>query len=58
MRMRAVETALSDRGAMSLMPPSWHAGEGALRGHETGRIVRTEAGEYIEVHQPLTEQEP
>ena len=29
----------------------------ALHGHETGRIVRTEAGEYIEVHQPLTDQE-
>ena len=29
----------------------------ALHGHETGRIVRTESGEYIEVHQPLSEQE-
>ena len=29
----------------------------AIHGHETGRIVRTEAGEYIEVHEPLTDQE-
>jgi ubiquinol-cytochrome c reductase cytochrome b subunit len=28
-----------------------------LHGHETGRIVRHETGEYIEVHEPLTEQE-
>jgi len=28
-----------------------------LHGHETGRIVRYEHGEYIEVHEPLTDQE-
>ncbi len=28
-----------------------------LHGHETGRIVRFDNGEYIEVHEPLTEQE-
>ena len=28
-----------------------------LHGHETGRIVRHEHGEYIEVHQPLSDQE-
>jgi len=28
-----------------------------LHGHETGRIVRHESGEYIEVHKPLNEQE-
>jgi len=28
-----------------------------LHGHETGRIVRHEHGEYIEVHEPLSEQE-
>jgi len=28
-----------------------------LHGHETGHIVRFENGEYIEVHEPLTEQE-
>ncbi len=28
-----------------------------LHGHETGRIVRFESGEYIEVHEPLTEDE-
>jgi len=28
-----------------------------LHGHESGRIVRHENGEYIEVHTPLTEQE-
>ncbi|GMA33978.1 hypothetical protein GCM10025876_01820 [Demequina litorisediminis] len=28
-----------------------------LHGHETGTIVRHEDGEYIEVHQPLDEQE-
>lgn len=29
----------------------------ALHGHETGRIVRLETGQYLEVHQPLTEEE-
>lgn len=29
----------------------------ALHGHETGRIVRTETGEYLEVHSPLDPQE-
>jgi len=28
-----------------------------LHGHETGRIVRYEHGEYVEVHEPLTDQE-
>lgn len=28
-----------------------------LHGHESGRIVRHENGEYVEVHTPLTEQE-
>src|SRR5690606_30724543 len=28
-----------------------------LHGHETGRIVRHEHGEFIEVHEPLTDQE-
>jgi len=28
-----------------------------LHGHETGRIVRFESGEYIEVHEPLTDEE-
>lgn len=28
-----------------------------LHGHEHGRIVRTEGGEYYEVHKPLTDQE-
>jgi ubiquinol-cytochrome c reductase cytochrome b subunit len=28
-----------------------------LHGHETGHIVRFDNGEYIEVHEPLTEQE-
>ncbi|PKQ25758.1 MAG: ubiquinol-cytochrome c reductase cytochrome b subunit [Actinobacteria bacterium HGW-Actinobacteria-4] len=28
-----------------------------LHGHETGRIVRHESGEYVEVHEPLTDQE-
>ena len=28
-----------------------------LHGHETGRIVRHEHGEYIEVHEPLSDQE-
>jgi ubiquinol-cytochrome c reductase cytochrome b subunit len=28
-----------------------------LHGHETGRIVRHEHGEYIEVHEPLTDQQ-
>lgn len=28
-----------------------------LHGHETGRIVRFENGEYIEVHEPLSEEE-
>lgn len=28
-----------------------------LHGHETGRIVRFDNGEYIEVHEPLTEHE-
>ncbi len=28
-----------------------------LHGHEHGRIVRTESGEYFEVHKPLNEQE-
>jgi ubiquinol-cytochrome c reductase cytochrome b subunit len=28
-----------------------------LHGHETGRIVRFESGEYIEVHEPLTAEE-
>lgn len=28
-----------------------------LHGHETGRIVRFDNGEYIEVHEPLTDQE-
>ena len=28
-----------------------------LHGHETGRVVRFASGEYIEVHQPLTDQE-
>ncbi|PWD49855.1 ubiquinol-cytochrome c reductase cytochrome b subunit [Serinibacter arcticus] len=28
-----------------------------LHGHETGRVVRFASGEYIEVHQPLTETE-
>ncbi len=28
-----------------------------LHGHETGNVVRTEAGEYMEVHRPLDEQE-
>lgn len=28
-----------------------------LHGHESGRIVRFASGEYIEVHQPLTDQE-
>jgi len=28
-----------------------------LHGHETGRIVRHEDGEYVEVHQPLDEEE-
>ncbi|MCB2413836.1 ubiquinol-cytochrome c reductase cytochrome b subunit [Demequina sp. TTPB684] len=28
-----------------------------LHGHETGRIVRFDNGEYIEVHEPLSEQE-
>ena len=29
----------------------------ALHGHETGRIVRLETGQYMEVHQPLTDEE-
>ena len=29
----------------------------ALHGHETGRIVRMPSGEFLEVHQPLTEEE-
>ncbi len=29
----------------------------ALHGHETGRIVRMPSGQYLEVHQPLTEEE-
>ena len=28
-----------------------------LHGHESGRIVRHESGEYVEVHTPLTDQE-
>lgn len=28
-----------------------------LHGHEHGKIVRTDSGEYFEVHKPLTEQE-
>lgn len=28
-----------------------------LHGHETGRIIRTDKGEYLEVHRPLTDQE-
>ncbi|WP_127571967.1 cytochrome b [Georgenia faecalis] len=29
----------------------------ALHGHETGRIVRMDSGQYMEVHQPLTDEE-
>ncbi len=29
----------------------------ALHGHETGRIVRMPSGQYMEVHQPLTQEE-
>src|SRR5690625_3689916 len=29
----------------------------ALHGHETGRIVRMDTGEFLEVHQPLTDEE-
>src|SRR5690625_2983436 len=29
----------------------------ALHGHETGRIVRLPSGQYMEIHQPLTDEE-
>ncbi|MEE6295472.1 cytochrome bc1 complex cytochrome b subunit [Georgenia wangjunii] len=29
----------------------------ALHGHETGRIVRMDSGQYLEVHKPLTDEE-